>query len=372
MRRPTRRTFLAAGARTALGMSLIPAISCSRPQSGTPTTDASLALVIKDLTAQVPTLLESTRTPGLSIAVITNGRLGWSHAFGVASTASQAPRGLTTETIFNAASLSKSVFAYAVMKLHERRVLDLDVPLTRYLSERWVKDPRFDVITARHVLSHTGGLQNWRTTDDPLRIHFTPGTQWMYSGEGYSYLQSVVARLTGQDLDTFMRRNVFEPFGMPSTAFSWNAAFAERYATPHNATAAAVDVPRPTPAEVARYGSAGGLWTTVDEYATFLVEVLDPRLGDPFRLTRANRNQMIRPHVKVDDSSSWALGWRIIHGTSGDLISHGGENVGFQNFVAASIERKAGYIIMTNGDNGINVIAKLTNGPTPLNALFAG
>jgi hypothetical protein len=81
---------------------------------------------------------------------------------------------------------------------------------------------------------------------------------------------------------------------------------------------------------------------------------------------------MIRPHVKVDDSSSWALGWRIIHGTSGDLISHGGENVGFQNFVAASIERKAGYIIMTNGDNGINVIAKLTNGPTPLNALFAG
>jgi CubicO group peptidase (beta-lactamase class C family) len=112
------------------------------------------------------------------------------------------------------------------------------------------------------VLSHTGGLQNWRTTDHPLRIHFTPGTQWMYSGEGYSYLQSVVARLTGQDLDTFMRRNVFEPFGMPSTAFSWNAAFAERYATPHNATAAAVDVPRPTPAEVARYGSAGGLWTT--------------------------------------------------------------------------------------------------------------
>ena len=129
--------------------------------------------------------------------------------------------------------------------------------------------------------------------------------------------------------------------------------------------------PPPAP-DAARYGSAGGLLTTATEYARFLLEVIDPKPSDAFRLTRASRDEMIRPQVKVDDSSSWALGWRIIHGKNGDLISHGGENIGFQNFTAASVERKSGYVIMTKGDNGIEIIAKLTNGSTALNTVVEG
>ena len=85
------------------------------------------------------------------------------------------------------------------LKLSEKGILDLDLPLTNYVSERWIEgDPRFSQITARHVLSHTSGLQNWRGKDEPLRIHFTPGSRWQYSGEGYSYLQLVVAHRTGR------------------------------------------------------------------------------------------------------------------------------------------------------------------------------
>ena len=86
-----------------------------------------------------------------------------------------------------AQSMSKPVFAYVVMKLSEDGALDLDTPLTTYSRERLlVNDSRLDRITARHVLSHTSGLQNWRSASEPLSIHFTPGERWLYSGEGYS------------------------------------------------------------------------------------------------------------------------------------------------------------------------------------------
>jgi CubicO group peptidase (beta-lactamase class C family) len=275
--------------------------------------------------------------------------------------------------LFNAASISKTVFAYAVMKLSERGLLDLDKPLTTYTDERWLEDdPRFDQITARHVLSHTSGLQNWSSKDDPLRIHFAPGSKWLYSGEGYSFLQSIVTRVTGHDIDAYVRSNIFDPFGMTSSGYVWNDAYADRYAAPHDGRGNIVRESRPTVTEAARYGSAGGLFTTATEYARFLAEVVDPRPADAFRLTSRSRDEMIRPQVRVDDSSSWALGWRIVHGRGGDLLTHGGENVGFQNFIAASIQRKSGYVLLTNGDNGIEIIGKLTNGATPLNDLVSG
>jgi CubicO group peptidase (beta-lactamase class C family) len=78
------------------------------------------------------------------------------------------------ETVFEAASVSKTVFAYAAMKLFEKGIMALDTPLTRYTLRQWLEsDPRLDLITARHVLSHTSGFQDWRSGDEPLRIHST-------------------------------------------------------------------------------------------------------------------------------------------------------------------------------------------------------
>ncbi len=122
----------------------------------------------------------------------------------------------------------------------------------------------------------------------------------------------------------------------------------------------------------ARYGAAGGLLTTATEYARFLIEILEPKPSDAFRLTERSRSEMLRAQVKVDDASSWALGWQILHEKKGNLLSHGGDNPGFKAFVLASVERKAGYVILTNGDNGNEVIGKLANGDTPLNLFVTG
>ena len=183
--------------------------------------------------------MQEAKVPGLSIAIIKGAKLGWRRGFGVKDNASKEP--VDNDTMFEAASMSKPVFAYVVMKLCEKGVMNLDTPLTRYTSERFLEgDPRLDLITARHVLSHTSGFQNWRSEKEPLKIHFTPGEKFLYSGEGYSYLQSVVTQLTGHvnlkdcaryeaglevcatDIEAYMKANLFAPFQMASSGYVWN------------------------------------------------------------------------------------------------------------------------------------------------------
>src|SRR6202023_2071285 len=103
---------------------------------------------------RIPKLMDKAVVPGFSIVIIQDAKLLWRRGFGVKNSASKEP--VDNDTVFEAASTSKPVFAYAVMKLVEKGVIDLDTPLTHYTSERFLKgDPRLDLVTARHVLSHT-------------------------------------------------------------------------------------------------------------------------------------------------------------------------------------------------------------------------
>jgi CubicO group peptidase (beta-lactamase class C family) len=108
--------------------------------------------------------------------LIDDGKLLWQRAFGVKDAVSKEP--VDSETVFAACSNTKPVFAYAVVKLCEKGVMEVDTPLTRYTSKRFLEgDPRLDLITARHVLTHTTGFPNWRHDQQPLAIQFTPGTK---------------------------------------------------------------------------------------------------------------------------------------------------------------------------------------------------
>ena len=322
--------------------------------------------------------MEEAKVPGLSIAIIKDGKLFWRGPFGVKDSASR--ESVDNDTLFEAASVSKTVFAYAVMKLCERGVMNLDTPLTKYTTERFLEgDPRLDLITARHVLSHTTGFQNWRSKEKPLQIRFTPGERFSYSGEGYYYLQSVVTHLTGHvnrevssryeaglevfatDIDPYLRANVFEPFGMAASVYVWNDTL-RNYAAPHDAEGKPSARRKTRATTAARYGAAGGLHTTPTDYAKFLIEVIKPRASDAFRLSKDSLAEMLRSHAKINDSISQALGWQIRHTDNGDFIMHSGGNPGFAAFVVASVQRKSGLVIMTNGDNGHLVIEKLLLG----------
>lgn len=307
---------------------------------------------------RIPPLMTEFHVPGVSLALIREGIIAKPIVFGVKDAATRQP--VDPDTIFEAASMSKPVFAYAVMKLCEKKVLDLDTPLVSYGAPPPLEgDPRIKLITARHVLSHTTGFQNWRSDADPLRIHFTPGERYEYSGEGFAWLQSVVSHVTKQPIELFMQKYVFQPFGMMSSGYLWNETFTARAARPHDVKGQPEDNRRSKAEDVARYAAAGALQCTPTEYAKFLREVLVPERVDGARLSAASLKEMCRPQVK--EPNAWGargLGWQLVHTDKGDTIQHGGDNPGFHCFAVASPARRFAIVVMTNGENGAQMMGK--------------
>ena len=125
-----------------------------------------------DLLHTLPRLLELAAVPGLALATVDDGGIV-SKSSGRATL--QPPRGLGDGTVFEAASLGKPLFAYAVLKLVDAGVLDLDRPLHEYLASAEAVTPRMRRVTARHVLTHTSGLPNWRHVPGPLEPETEPG-----------------------------------------------------------------------------------------------------------------------------------------------------------------------------------------------------
>jgi CubicO group peptidase (beta-lactamase class C family) len=380
-----RRKFLLGSSRAALGFCFFPSLAQAQQSS-----EAKIA----ELETLIPKLMKDTVVPGLSIALVQDGKLLWTRGFGLKDSASKDP--VDNDTLFEAASVSKTVFAYAVMKLCEKGILDLDKPLIQYAPKLFLDgDPRLELITARHVLSHTTGFQNWRSKDEALKIHFSPGKKFLYSGEGYFYLQSVVTHLTGHvdpkvcakyeadfevcatDFDPYMKRTLLAPFGMTSSGYVWNDTFAKHAARPHDSDGKPRAKAKPTATDAARYASAGGLHTTAAEYAKFLMEIVNPKESDTFRLNQKSLEEMVRPQVKldpaekIDGADSWALGWAIQERPTGNVIVHSGGQDGFRSLAMSSVENKSGFIMLTNGDNGGKVLHNPTLG-TNLNRLLAG
>jgi CubicO group peptidase (beta-lactamase class C family) len=367
----TRRAFVCLSGRAAIALPFLSFGACGHrdatPSESTP--GGRWQPLIAYLEKEIPSLLQrAPSTPGVSIALVSDAKLLWSRGFGVKERTTSVP--VDADTVFEFASVSKTVFAYAVMKACEKGILSLDTALTKYTSERYLAgDARLDLITPRIVLSHTTGFQNWRSKSDPLKIEFTPGARWQYSGEGYSYLQSVLTHLTGHvdpndcktfedgyracatDFDAYMKANVLAPFGMAASGYLYRDGMAR----PHDEQGRLITDRKSTPIEAARYGSAGNLHSTANDYAKFLIEIIDPKPPDVFRLSAASLHEMVRPQVKLRGSVSWGLGWAIEqHPGMGDIISHSGDNPGFKTMTAASVHRRSAFVIVTNGDRGFD------------------
>lgn len=322
---------------------------------------------------RISAVMRERDVPGAALAIVGHGRPVWQHGFGVKNAATAAP--VDEHTVFEAASVSKTVFAYAVLKLCERGTLDLDTPLTGYSKTRFVDgDPRLDQITARHVLSHTSGFPEWRSGPS-LKIAAEPGTRFHYSGEGYHYLQSVLTDLIGErfatpcgryegdfkvcatDFEATMRRLVLAPLGLTSSGYLWRETSAPTVAHPHDLAGRPLPIGKPHAADIARYGAAGELRTTVADYSRFLLAVLDRRPDEDFLGARWC-DEMLRPQVKldpnakIDGADSWALGWAVQQRPTGPVILHSGGQRGYRSLTMASPERRAGFVIFTNSDAG--------------------
>jgi CubicO group peptidase (beta-lactamase class C family) len=362
-----RREFLVDGARAALGLGVLGLPACS---SGVPSPrhDAFLEALVAGWEAGIPQWLRETKMPAVSLAIVRDGRLAWQYAFGVKDAGIGEPVDINSP--FAACSDTKPVFAYGVVKLWEKGVIDLDAPLTKYTARRVTSDPRIDLVTARHVLNHTTGFPNWRQGKD-LPIEFTPGSRNQYSGEGFTYLQSVVEEITHKSFVDFMHEDVLTPLGMSSSRIGFidGTDYAKQVARRHDQEGKRIPDTPATPAEraegIARYGAAAMLMTTPGDYAKFLLEYLDPRPGDAFRLNEASRAEMLRPQVQKSASTWEGLAWHLeqIDGVP-LLFSHAGQDAGYYCICAASTERRSGLMVMLNGDSYVPMLMKMLANPS--------
>jgi CubicO group peptidase (beta-lactamase class C family) len=310
---------------------------------------------IHALEQTVPELMRKSDVPGVSLALIRDGHIYWAKSLGVKD--GDAP--VTKETIFEAASLSKVVFAYAVLKLADQGKIDLDTPLQHYLDAPYIEgDPRINKITARMVLSHRTGLPNWRA-DKGLVIYFEPGDHFSYSGEGFVFLAKAVERITGQSLNDFMQQMVFTPLGMTSSSYVWREDYDARTAIGHDKGGKAQEKWKPK-----EENPASSLQTTASDYARFMTALLDGKGLKPETL-----KQMETPQIAVEQDCAvncfgvaplstsvfWGLGVGLEKTSAGLAFWHWGDNGAFKAYMVGFPERKSGLVMFTNSENGLSI-----------------
>lgn len=340
----------------------------------------------------LPQLMEQSNVPGLAVAMIRDGAVEWARGFGVKKAGTT--DAVTPDTVFGAASLGKAVFAYAVLRMRDERLIDLDRPLKEYLAAFDLPDdPRSAQVTARRVLSHTTGWQNWRNgKDERLIFDFAPGERFNYSGEGYFYLQRVVEQITGRGFEGYMRERVLLPLGMTHSSYTWLPEYDATLSSGHDERG------RPSPAWSARLAPklvklaaqwnkpladwryedmvrampeinaqipvlpnymvpncAGTLLTTVREYAQFMTRVTNGARHDSVSLAEATRREMLTPQVRLNTALDWGLGWGLERAEGREYFWHWGDNGTFKNFAMGDPLRRTGVVVFTNGSNGHKV-----------------
>jgi CubicO group peptidase (beta-lactamase class C family) len=325
--------------------------------------------------------------PGVSIAVIHDGRIEWAKGYG-ATSAGGPP--VDTATLFQAASISKPVAAMAALRLVQDGLLSLDEDVNPRLRSWKIEENEFtraSAVTLRRLLSHNAGLtvhgfRGYAAGEEvpgivqvlqgagpansaPVRADVAPGSIWRYSGGGSSVVQLLIEDVTGRQFADVVRELVLEPAGMVHSGFEQPlpAGRAARAATGHRAGG------QPVPGSWHTYPEmfAAGLWTTPSDLARLALEVQGSLAGRSNRIlsTTLTREMLTR------QAGDYGLGFGLQIGNGWTGFSHGGANEGFRAMFFAMAENGSGAIVMTNGDNGailageiMRAIARVYDWPT--------
>jgi CubicO group peptidase (beta-lactamase class C family) len=320
-------------------------------QNSRPETRELLSLTSAERLAQlelgIPGLMDNAGVTGLSITVTVDTGIVWSRGFGVADAADGKP--VSDTSVFEAASLSKPVFAYAVLQLVDQELIDLDTPIADYYEyEAIAHDDRHRQITPRMVLTHSTGFPNWRPRGGQLTIGFEPGSEFSYSGEGFVYLQRAVMNLLDEPLDQLARRLVFDPLGMTNSSYLWRESFEDVVALPHGSEGETLRKHRP---QAGSGNAAASLHTTAPDYARFVLAVMHGT-----GLSDSTAAAMLESQIVVDSGVTWGLGIGLQDNAYGRGFWHWGDNTGYKAYAIAYPEHGVGVVWFTNSENGQSLL----------------
>ena len=318
------------------------------------------------------------KTPGVSIAFINNGRVEWARGYGVQAAGSHAP--VTTETLFQAGSISKPVTAIVALRLVQAGKLDLDEDVNRKLVSWKVPENEFTrekKLTLRGLLSHsagvnvpsfTGYLSNEQmptlaqvldgakpANSPPIRVDSVPGNQFRYSGGGYTIAQQLLIDVEKRPFPDLMRELVFQPLEMKHSTFEQSLPEdSSALAAGHNANG---EKPTGSPRRFPEMAAAG-MRSTPSDLARLVIEIQRAQAGQANKfLSAAIVKQMLTPQ-----SGDWGLGFSVEGAGSARRFSHGGSTLEFNSYLVVYNQTGQGVVIMTNSLRGNALINELLRG----------
>src|SRR5215469_1326552 len=311
----------------------------------------------------VASFMSANSVPGLSAAVVLDGKPRWSQGFGMADLENYSPA--TSSTLFRLGSISKPISATAVLQLWERGKLDLDAPAQKYCPEFPQKEWP---ITTRELLGHLGGIRHYSpdgkgdVPEDSAR-HFSsmqvalqlfandplvakPGTKFNYSTYGYTLIGCVFEGAASEKFTDYLRKNVFEPAGMDQTRDDdYFAVIPHRTRWYHKdksgivRNAGVLDSSYKIP--------GGGVISSAADLAKFESAILADRL-----LKRATRDLMWTSLKTADGKETgYGLGWGIVDKFGLHIFAHTGGQQGTSTAFAVVPSRNAGVVVLCNMDN---------------------
>ncbi|MEX0290691.1 MAG: serine hydrolase [Flavobacteriaceae bacterium] len=304
---------------------------------------------------QVDEFIETYRKyyniPGVSLALIKDGKIAYHKTYGFKNT--QTKEAVDEKTLFEAASITKPVFAYVVLRLAEKGIIDMDKPLYQYLKfEDLEAYPEYQKMTARHVLIHRSGLPNWGR-----RMINVPGEKYGYSGEGFEYLKRVVVSITGKRIEQILDEELITPFDLYHMEFSDNEALRAVVSSGHI-------MGQPTNWDIpGEAGMAFSMHTEAKAFSKFALLLLaqkglSPKMYKEFMTIHTESNPEYWNNK--DRREGAGLGIFIRETDLGNTFNHGGNNGDFKCLFEVFQDLEMGYIVYTNSDTGSELSADLT------------
>lgn len=318
------------------------------------------------------------KVPGVSIAIIRDGRIEWAKGYGEIKAGSG--KAVTPDTLFEAASTTKALVAAVVLHYAAEGRFDLDADVNAYLKSWKVPENEFtkkEKVTLRRLLTHQAGLPKTNLGYDekagvptlvqvvkseapaenkPAIPEMVPGSKWQYSNVGYVLIQLILEDSLGRKLESIMADVIYKPLGLKSTTLTYplSPEWREREAVPHDDKGKAA-APSMHPTAQAQ----GGLMTTPSDLARFLIELMEAYHGASRKLlARETARAMFHPEVELDPRlfgfpMSDSLGMFVKgQGPSLTILHPGNNDPGSVCWLIGFPERRQGAIVMLNGNTG--------------------
>ena len=313
-----------------------------------------------DAYAEISEIAEAARvewgSPGMSVAVVVDGRIAWARGFGLADVENDVEAG--PDTVYRIASISKPLSATAVLQLVEQGRLSLDDSVTKHVPSF---PDRGLGITLRHLLTHTSGIRHYQDGEMNLKVHFdtisdaleifkddpllfTPGTKYSYSSYAYNLLGAVVERTSGLTFDAYMKEKVWGPAGMNATRLEHQGEIVPRRARQY--VRSGNESVRNAPfADLSVKWAGGGMISTVEDLARFAIA-----LDEGILLKSETLEAMYEPMALADGSrTEYGLGWDTrLDGKGRRWIAHGGGATGGSTYILRLPEKRFAIVIAAN------------------------